>query len=83
MARPMQNYGPEFPMIPPRWNEESRQWAMGLRNLAEYIQSKVWQRAWPVGSVILTVNEGKPFSFGTWEEITTGIAGVSGWKRVR
>lgn len=82
MARIVQS-GPEFPMIPQRWGHEEHQFALGLRSLIEYIQLRVWQRAWPVGSVILTVGEEKPFTFGAWEEITTGITGVNGWKRVR
>ena len=82
MAR-LTNAGPEFPMLPSRWGDEERRFALGLRDLIEHIRYRAWQRAWPVGSVVLTVNEENPFSFGVWEEITTGITGVSGWKRVR
>lgn len=74
--------GPGFPQIPPRWNEESRMFALGLRNALEQIWAKVWQRAYPVGAVVLTANEEKPFTFGKWESITTGITGINGWKRV-
>jgi len=75
--------GPAFPQIPPRWNEESRQFALGLRYVIEQVQARVWQRAYPVGAVFLTVNNTKPFTFGEWEAITTGITGVYGFKRVR
>lgn len=77
------NTGPEFPMLPTRWGEEERRFALGLRDLIDFVRYRAWQRAWPVGSVFLTVGEDKPFTFGSWEEVTTGITGVSGWKRVR
>ena len=75
--------GPEFPIIPSRWGQEERRFALGIRDLFEYVRSSVWQRAWPVGSVILTTGEEKPFTFGSWEEIETGITDVTGWKRVK
>ena len=73
-----------FPPIPSRWGQEEHRFAMGLRDLFDSIR---WQRAWPVVSVALsTKTDGntpvKPFSFGKWEQISTGITGVYGWKRV-
>lgn len=80
MAR-IQTSGPDFPMIPTRWGQEERSFALGLRNIIDAIYARVWQRAWPVGSVILTAGEEKPFTFGKWEAVATGITGVYGWKR--
>lgn len=78
--RKTNNPGIAFPQIPERWNDDSRHFAMGLRDLFEQTH---WQKAYPVGIVVLSVNEKKPFAFGEWEEITTGITGVNGWKRVK
>ena len=83
--RPMST-GLPFPMIPERWGEEGRRFALGLRDLMEQIR---WQRAYPVGIVVMSVrkaendNPVKPFTFGDWESVTTGITGVYGWKRVK
>lgn len=81
MARNTERSFP-FPNVPPNWNDNSRQFALGLRNLIEQIQAKGWQRAYPVGSVYLTTKTERPFTFGKWETISTGITGVNGWKRV-
>lgn len=72
--------GIPFPMVPQRWGEEERRFAFGLRDLIEQIR---WQRAFPVGIVIMSAKQDKPFAFGEWESITTGISGVYGWKRVK
>ena len=69
-----------FPILPNKWGEEERRFALGLRGLLE--QNR-WQRAYPVGIVVLSVKSDKPFTFGEWESVTTGISGVYGWKRVR
>lgn len=80
------NPGIPFPLLPTRWGEEERRFAFGLRDLFEQLR---WQRAYPVGMVVLYTREDeesnpvKPFAFGEWERITTGISGVYGWKRVR
>lgn len=72
--------GLPFPMLPSRWGEEERRFALGIRGLLE--QNR-WQKAYPVGIVVLSAEEEKPFTFGEWEGISTGITGVYGWKRVR
>lgn len=78
--------GLTFPDIPESWGDESRRFALGLRDLFEQIR---WQRAYPIGIVVMSVrknesnNPVKPFTFGEWEQITTGISGVYGWKRVK
>ena len=78
--RKTNNPGIAFPPIPERWGEDGRRFALGLRDLFEQLR---WQRAYPVGIVVLSANEKKPFAFGEWEAVTTGIAGVNGWKRVK
>lgn len=72
--------GPSFPQLPSRWGSEERGFALALRNLFE--QNR-WQRAYPVGIVTLTTKEKRPFTFGEWEQVNTGISGVYGWKRVK
>jgi len=78
--------GLPFPAIPTRWGQEERKFAFGLRNLFE--QGR-WSRAYPPGIVVLSakVNEQgqpvRPFSFGEWEQIQTGISGVYGWRRTK
>lgn len=80
------NPGLSFPLLPARWGDEERRFANGLRELLEQIR---WQRAYPVGIVVMSSrkdgndNPIKPFSFGEWETVSTGITGVYGWKRVR
>lgn len=74
------NPGISFPLPPARWNEDERRFADRIRELMEQIR---WQRAYPVGVVVLSTKEEKPFTFGEWESVTTGITGVNGWKRVR
>ena len=74
------NPGLPFPMIPTRWGEEERRFSFGLRDLFEQTR---WQRAYPVGIVVMSANENKPFAFGEWESVTTGITGVNAWKRVK
>ena len=86
MAQKPYSTGLPFPAIPERWGEDGRRFAMGLRDLLEQIR---WQRAWPVGIVVMSTrldennNPKKPFTFGEWEEVATGITGVYGWKRVK
>ena len=74
------NPGISFPNVPTRWGEEERRFVFGLRDLIEQIQ---WRRAYPVGIVVFSVNENKPFAFGEWESVTAGITGVNAWKRVK
>lgn len=71
--------GIPFPNIPTRWNDEERRFAQGLRDLLEMAFSR--SATYPIGIVVLTSKNTKPFSFGTWEAVTTGITGVYGWKR--
>lgn len=84
MRKPNQP-GLPFPMIPEGWGEEGRRFALGLRDLIEQIR---WQRAYPVGIVALSTRTDngipvKPFSFGEWEQVTTNMTGIYGWRRVR
>lgn len=78
--------GLPFPPIPERWGEEGRRFAFGLRDLMEQIR---WQRAWPIGIVALSTRTDenddpiKPFTFGEWEQVETGIIGIYGWRRTR
>lgn len=78
--------GLPFPMIPTRWGEEERRFSLGLRDLLEQTR---WQRAYPVGIVVLSAavnrdNEpARPFPFGEWEQVTTSMTGIYGWRRVR
>ena len=72
--------GLPFPAVPSRWGQEEKGFALGIRNLFE--QNR-WQKAYPVGIVVLSTREQKPFTFGEWEEITTGITDVYGWRRGR
>lgn len=72
-----------FPPIPNGWSPEGHQFAVGLRSLLDQIQTRGWQRAWPVGSVALTATDERPFAFGEWESVQTGMTGIYGWKRVR
>lgn len=83
MAQRLINYGVPFPAIPGRWLGEELSFAQGLRRMLEQIQSTVWRKAYPVGIVVLTSDNQKPFTFGAWESVTTGISGVYGWKRVK
>lgn len=75
--------GPGFPRIPESWSEDGKRFAQALRSLTEYILSQGWRRAYPVGIVVLTSANEKPFTFGQWEAVTTGITGVYGWRRVK
>lgn len=72
-----------FPAIPNRWTSEERLFGQGLNTLLDQIQLRNWQKAYPVGIVVLTATNVKPFDFGEWESVSTGISGVYGWKRVR
>lgn len=78
--------GIPFPIIPESWSEDGRRFAFGLRDVLEQIR---WQRAWPVGIVVLSTktdendNPVRPFLFGEWEQVTTGITGVYGWRRIK
>lgn len=72
--------GISFPALPSRWGQEERNFAFGLRSLFE--QNR-WQRAYPVGIVVLSSRDQKPFTFGEWESITTGITDVYGWRRIK
>lgn len=71
-----------FPPIPERWNEDGKRFAMGLRGVLDQMQARLWQRALPVGIVVLTAENEKPFEFGKWESVQTGMTGIYGWKRV-
>lgn len=72
-----------FPTIPNKWTTEERLFGQGLNTLLDQIQLRNWQKAYPVGIVVLTATNTKPFDFGEWESVSTGISGVYGWKRVR
>lgn len=78
--------GLAFPNPPERWGSDERRFWAGLRDLMEQIQ---WRRAYPIGIVALSAktdengNPARPFSFGEWELVTTGMTGVYGWRRVR
>lgn len=85
-TRKPNNPGIPFPLLPIRWGEDERRFCFGLRDLIEQTQ---WKRAYPIGIVIFSSrvdsddNPIKPFAFGEWESVTTGITGVYGWKRVK
>lgn len=78
--------GLSFPTIPTRWGHEERNFALGLRNLFEQVR---WVRAYPPGIVVFSAKTNeqnqpvKPFSFGEWEQVQTGISGVYGWRRTK
>ena len=68
-----------FPNIPSKWSDEEKRFANGLREMFDRVFSR--NATYPVGIVVLTSNDKKPFTFGEWEAVTTGITGVYGWKR--
>lgn len=69
-----------YPPMPKHWNQEERSFYIGVRRLFDQLFSK--NSMYPIGIVVFTATENKPFSFGVWEQITTGITGVYGWKRI-
>lgn len=83
MAKARTDTGPGFPQIPESWSPDGRRFALSLRSLSEYILTRGWQRAYPVGAVVFNSEDKRPFSFGEWEAVTTGISGVYGWRRIK
>lgn len=83
MAKTITETGPGFPQIPESWSPDGRRFAMNLRSLAEYILSRGWQRAYPVGAVVFNSTNERPFAFGEWETVSSGISGVYGWRRIK
>ena len=71
--------GLPFPNIPEKWTQEERRFAYGLRDLFDQLFAR--SNAYPVGVVVLTTEDTKPFTFGTWEELDLGLTGVHAWQR--
>ena len=69
-----------YPAIPSHWNQEERSFYLGLRRLFDSLFSK--NSMYPIGIIVFTAEEKKPFSFGLWEAVASGITGVYAWKRV-
>ena len=70
----------QYPMLPERWNQEERNFYIGIRRLFDQLFSK--NGTYPVGIVVFTAEDRKPFTFGQWEKVTTGITGLYAWKRL-
>ena len=71
--------GYPFPNIPSRWSEEERRFAFGLRALFDQLFGR--NTTYPIGIVVFTAADQKPFTFGEWEKVTA-LTGLYAWKRI-